>query len=141
MTATTASTSAPRFGGIFWKLAGWTSWLTLPFAGRRWNPIFAVMVHRGRRSGRMYQTPVAARREGRGFVIALAFGAQVDWFRNLVAAGGGTIRWAGTEYRVDSPRTIDRALALPAFNGLQRVLVRLAGIGGYIRVDDAPRLA
>jgi hypothetical protein len=33
----------------------------LPLAGKRWNPIFAVAEHRGRKSGRQYVTPVAAR--------------------------------------------------------------------------------
>src|SRR5947207_617627 len=77
----------PRFGGILWRVSRRTSGLALPLAGRRWNPIFALVLHRGRRSGRAYQTPVAARRVAGGFIISLAFGAQVDWHRNLVAAG------------------------------------------------------
>lgn len=142
MTATTTTpTEAPRFGGIFWKLAGWSSRLTMPFAGHRWNPVFAVMIHRGRRTGRVYKTPVAARRVAGGFVVSLAFGAQVDWYRNLLAADSATIRWAGTEYDVRGPQRIDRDIALPAFNAFQRVAVILAGIDGYIRVDDASSAA
>jgi deazaflavin-dependent oxidoreductase (nitroreductase family) len=96
-----------------------------------------MVLHRGRRSGRAYQTPVAARKLADGFVISLAFGAQVDWYRNLEAAGGGVIRWRGRDYEVSGPEMIDAAEALPAFDPVQRLFMRLAGIDGYIRVRDA----
>jgi deazaflavin-dependent oxidoreductase (nitroreductase family) len=127
----------PRFGGILWRFSRRTSGWASPLAGRRWNPIFALILHRGRRSGRAYQTPVAARRLADGFIIALAFGAQVDWRRNLEAAGGGLIRWRGRDYQVSGPAMIDAAEALPAFDPVQRLFLRLAGIDGYIRVRDA----
>ncbi len=127
----------PRFGGILWRLSRRTSGWASPLAGRRWNPIFARVLHRGRRSGRAYQTPVAARRMADGFIISLAFGAQVDWHRNLVAAGGGVIRWRGRDYEVSGPEMIDADEALPEFDPVQRLFLRLAGIDGYIRVLDA----
>lgn len=128
--------SVPRFGGALWRLSRRTTAAALPLAGKRWNPIFAVVEHRGRRSGRGYATPVAARRISDGFVISLAFGEQVDWYRNLIAAGGGTIRWRGEPYPVSAPETIDAATGLAAFNPLQRLALRVAGIDGYIRVSD-----
>jgi deazaflavin-dependent oxidoreductase (nitroreductase family) len=127
----------PRFGGILWRFSRRTSGWASPLAGRRWNPIFARVLHRGRRSGRAYQTPVAARRVADGFLIALAFGAQVDWHRNLEAAGGGVIRWRGRDYEVSGPEMIDADEALPAFDPVQRLIMRMAGIDGYIRVRDA----
>lgn len=127
----------PRFGGILTRLVRRSTGLVLPLAGKRWNPLFAVVLHRGRRSGREHATPVAARRVPEGFVIALAFGARVDWYRNLRAAGGGRIRWRGHHYPVGAPETVGAATALPAFLPVQRVLFRMAGISGYIRVRDA----
>ncbi len=79
----------------------------LPFAGKRWNPIFSVVRHTGRRSGKTFETPVAARRVDDGFVLALAFGSGAHWYRNLIAAGGGVIRWSGVDYPVGSPEEID----------------------------------
>jgi len=108
----------------------------LPLAGKRWNPIFAVVEHRGRKTGRVYETPVAARRSGDGFTIALAFGAQVDWYQNLVAAGGGTIHWRGDVYSVKAPERVDAAIVLPTFDPVQRLLLRIAGIDGYVQVRD-----
>jgi deazaflavin-dependent oxidoreductase (nitroreductase family) len=60
------------------------------FAGRRLSPV-AIMVHRGRRSGRRYRTPVLAFRLDDGYVIALFYGADRNWVRNVVAAGSCTL--------------------------------------------------
>jgi deazaflavin-dependent oxidoreductase (nitroreductase family) len=109
----------------------------LPFAGTRWNPIFAVVVHRGRHSGRSYSTPVAARRVEDGFVISLSFGAQVDWHRNLVAAGGGTVRWAGRDYPVSAPLAIDAEIGRASFNAIQRFFLLLGRIDGFVQLRDA----
>ena len=140
MTATVRSekpASGLRFGGFLWRLARITSPLTMPLAGKRWNPIFAVVEHRGRRTGRSYATPVAARRVAGGFIISLAFGAQVDWYRNLLSVGGGSIRWRGAAYPVSRPEHLDAEPALGAFNPVQRALLRFGGVDGYVRVADA----
>jgi deazaflavin-dependent oxidoreductase (nitroreductase family) len=127
---------APRFGGVLWRIARRTNRLALPLAGKPWNPIFAVIGHRGRRSGRRYTTPVAARRTADGFVISLAFGAHVDWYRNLVAAGGGLVRWRGADHVVGRPEGLDTATGLAAFHPIQRLLLRVAGVDGFIHVRD-----
>jgi deazaflavin-dependent oxidoreductase (nitroreductase family) len=108
-------------------------------AGKRWNPVFAVVIHRGRRSGVEHATPVAARRLAAGFVVSLAFGAQVDWHRNMLAADGGRIRWRGRDYPVGAPEPIDRASALAAFLQIQRLFLRIGDIDGFIFVPDADR--
>jgi deazaflavin-dependent oxidoreductase (nitroreductase family) len=131
-----ATPSRPRFGGILRRLSGLTNQFALPMAGKRWNPIFAVVEHRGRRSGRRYATPVAARRIAGGFAISLAFGAQVDWYQNLLAAGGGNIRWRGDTYRVTTPERIDVTTGLAAFHPVQRLFLRMGGIDGYVQVRD-----
>jgi hypothetical protein len=66
--------------------------LMLSLAGGRRLSMFAVIYHRGRRSGRSYATPVSARPTADGFVISLTFGEQADWFRNVQAAGGCMVR-------------------------------------------------
>jgi deazaflavin-dependent oxidoreductase (nitroreductase family) len=132
MTMPRAAPAKPRFGGVLWRIVRRTNRIMLPLAGKRWNPIWAIVEHRGRRSGRAHSTPVAARRVGDGFVISLAFGAQVDWYRNLLAAGGGTLHWRGRVYRIGTPRPIDAIQGLAAFNPLQRLLLRIARIDGFV---------
>jgi deazaflavin-dependent oxidoreductase (nitroreductase family) len=117
MTATPLTrTRKPRLGGIFMSGARATAGLMLPLAGKRWNPLFSVVRHPGRRTGKTFETPVAARRIADGFVLALAFGSGAHWYQNLVAAGGGTIRWRGVEYPVGAPQRIGVETALSAFN-------------------------
>ncbi|HEV8698706.1 MAG TPA: nitroreductase family deazaflavin-dependent oxidoreductase [Candidatus Limnocylindrales bacterium] len=136
MAVSSAPLTRPRFGGVLWRITRRTTGMMLPLAGKGWNPIFAVVEHRGRRSGRAYLTPVAARRVSDGFVISLAFGAHVDWYRNLLAAGGGTLRWRGHAYRIGSPQPIAASQGLAAFNPLQRLLIRIARVDAFVVVGD-----
>src|SRR5581483_3016652 len=55
---------------------------TLKSAGHR-TSIYAAVKHVGRRSGRIYTTPVVAKPLGDGFVIPLPYEASVDWCRNV----------------------------------------------------------
>ena len=126
----------PRFGGLLLRGARSTSRLALAFAGKRWNPIFSVVRHTGRMSGRTFEAPVAARRLDDGFLLALAFGKGAHWYRNLVATGGGVIRWRGVDYPVGGPTDVDVDQALAAFLPIQRAGLRAAHIDGYIRVPD-----
>ena len=139
--ASAARRSTPRFGGVPLRLSRLTNPLTLRLAGKHWNPIFAVVVHTGRRSGRSYRTTVAARRIEGGFIISLAFGPQVDWYRNPMAAGSATVRWRGTDYAVTDLEVIDAEIGRAAFHPVQRLLVRLAGISGYVRLHDVADVA
>src|SRR5438128_2213302 len=56
---------------------------------------FAVIRHVGRRSGKPYETTIMIWPMGDGFVIALTYGPEVDWYRNLRASGHGTLLWRG----------------------------------------------
>ena len=103
-----------------------------------WLPGLGVVVHRGRRSGRTYVTPVGARRVGDMVLIPLTFGNQSDWSRNVRAAGGCTVRLGGHTYRATSPELVtwadDRALIASAFNPVLRAGFRLLGIRQFMRL-------
>jgi deazaflavin-dependent oxidoreductase (nitroreductase family) len=68
-------------------------------------PPWAVMLHRGRRSGRQYRTPVLAFRHGQTLIIALLYGEESDWLRNLRAGPGQVIR-AGRRFSVGAPAVV-----------------------------------
>ncbi|MBV9354261.1 MAG: nitroreductase family deazaflavin-dependent oxidoreductase [Chloroflexi bacterium] len=69
-------------------------------------PAFGVIVHRGRRSGRSYRTPVNVFRRPGGFVVALTYGPDTDWVRNVLADGGCSLETRGRHWRLTRPRLI-----------------------------------
>jgi deazaflavin-dependent oxidoreductase (nitroreductase family) len=83
----------------------------LSFAGHPLRP-YAVIHHVGRRSGQTYATPVNVRPTPEGFIIPLYYGSNVDWCRNVLAAGRCTITWKGNDYPVVEPEVIDPATVL-----------------------------
>jgi deazaflavin-dependent oxidoreductase (nitroreductase family) len=70
----------------------------------RYLPGFGVIVHRGRRSGRMYRTPVNVFRRGDRYIIALTYGSNADWVRNVQADGGCAIETRGRTLYLSRPR-------------------------------------
>ena len=91
-----------------------TNTLTRPFA--RHLPGFAVVRHVGRRSRRHYRTPVNLFRSGDGYVIALTYGLDRDWVRNVTAAGGCAAETRGRVVHLEDPRIVTdvRAEIAPA---------------------------
>ena len=72
----------------------------------RYLPGFAVVSHVGRRSGRTYRTPVSLFRRGDGYVIALMYGADSQWVRNVLASGGADIETRGARIRLVGPEIV-----------------------------------
>ena len=99
--------------------------ITRRFAGRL--PWFGLVTHVGRRSGTTYHTPLNVFRRGDGYVFALTYGPDVNWVRNLIAAGGGTMRTGGRTVRLVDPQLVHDASGhlvprpIRAFMGLLRV--------------------
>lgn len=83
------------------RIQGLYAWLVPPWA---------VILHRGRRSGRLYRTPPFAFRRGRTLVIALLYGEESAWLANLRKGGGRVIR-AGRTFIVGSPEVIETRTA------------------------------
>ena len=114
--------------------------LILRFAGTQHVRAYAVIEHRGRRSGRTYRTPVAARRTTDGFLVPMAFGEQADWFRNVQAAGACVIRWNGIDYHVVEPEIVSWATVRPSFRRAERLLAPLFA-KRFVRMRRAPARA
>jgi deazaflavin-dependent oxidoreductase (nitroreductase family) len=91
-------------------------------------PPWAVILHHGRRSGRPYRTPLLAFRRDRTLVVALLYGEESDWLRNLQAAGGGAVVRAGRTFELGQPRVVDTPAAseLSRLGPLARSYCRLA---------------
>ena len=101
-------------------------------AGRRhWYA--AVIRHRGRRSGREYTTPVVAvPAAGDAFVIPLPYGEEVDWLKNVLAAGRATVGAKGEIYDIFEPEVIAAAEASPLLDERHRRTWRRFGIEHFL---------
>jgi deazaflavin-dependent oxidoreductase (nitroreductase family) len=74
------------------------------FAG--WLPGFAILTHVGRKSDRTYRTPINVFRRGDHYLFALTYGADVDWVKNVLAAGGCSMRERGRDIRLVEPELL-----------------------------------
>jgi len=122
---------------VFGPLARFLNPLAVRLAGSRYVPLWAVIRHRGRRSGRLYATPVAIAHTADALIVPLPFGAQADWCRNVLAAGGCVVRWKGSEHQTIEPEIIEDS-ALPAFATWERSALRTLGITRFLRLRFAP---
>ena len=86
---------------------------------------FGALYHRGRKSGHEYRTPVKLFRRGDNYVIALPYGAESDWVKNVLAAGSCELVTRGRRIRLEQPLIFeDHAQAeIPAH--IRAVLLRL----------------
>lgn len=87
-----APRSVARFNRRF------TNRLFLKVAG--FLPGFAIVNHVGRKSSRAYRTPVNAFRTDGGYIIALTYGSQSEWVRNVLAAGVCELQTRGRQVRL-----------------------------------------
>ena len=111
-----------------------TNRLTRPFAGRL--PGFAVVSHAGRRSGRVYRTPVNVFHDGEVYVFALTYGGDSDWVKNVEAAGGCEIDIRGRVVRLVDPRrfTDPTRECVPA---AVRAILRLIDVDEFLSMHVA----
>jgi deazaflavin-dependent oxidoreductase (nitroreductase family) len=68
-----------------------------------WMPGFGVVIHKGRKSGRTYRTPVNLFRTGQGYLFALTYGSGADWVKNVLAAGSFEVVTQRRTYRLVEP--------------------------------------
>ncbi len=105
------------------------------FAGK-FGPL-ALLIHRGRTSGKEYRTPMLAFPTSDGFVIALTYGRNTDWERNVLAAGGGDLVYRNARHSLIAPHFIEKGEA-DAFIPLPvRSVLRLIGVDTFLRCDSS----
>lgn len=104
-----------------------TNRLSRPLAGLL--PGFAVIVHRGRKSGAEYRTPVNAWVGEDDVIVALTYGRNTDWMKNLTVAIGGEVVAGRTTYRVGRP-------VLIGSEGMKRMPAPARPILRLIEVDE-----
>jgi deazaflavin-dependent oxidoreductase (nitroreductase family) len=107
--------------------------LMLKFAGRQYSPQ-AIIYHEGRKSGRSYSTPVVIEPITDGFIIPLPYGTDVDWCRNILAAGQCTIQWHGNSYTVTEPALINAADVITELSPMRQRIFHMIGVKQVLKV-------
>ncbi|WP_241245963.1 nitroreductase family deazaflavin-dependent oxidoreductase [Microbacterium sp. 4R-513] len=95
-------------------------------AGRRGFPLWAVVHHRGRKSGTDYATPVAIvpTMSPTDVLIGLPWGRDTNWARNVVAATSADVTWKGATHSTVSPRIIGPTEAAALARPFVRFIVK-----------------
>jgi deazaflavin-dependent oxidoreductase (nitroreductase family) len=119
-----------------WFLRG-TAPVAKALAGRRWFPIWGVMHHVGRRSGRQYAIPVALVPVVREdvFLIGLPWGPTTNWAQNVLADGRATVTWKGRDWAATNPRVITAEQAAALAKAPLRRLVGSGRFPAFIGLD------
>src|ERR1700722_4288185 len=81
-----------------------TNRITSRFAARL--PGFGILTHVGRRSGKVYRTPVNVFRAQEGFLIALTYGRESEWVKNVIAAGTCGLYARRLLYQLSAPTIV-----------------------------------
>ncbi len=113
-----------------------TNRITRRFANCSHGP-FAIIGHVGRRSGKHYETTIMVRPTREGFMIALTYGPRVDWYRNVLAAGGGTIFWHKRLYTVGKPEPMAVQTALALFPQPEKLILQMLGTQDFMLVKSS----
>jgi deazaflavin-dependent oxidoreductase (nitroreductase family) len=115
-----------------------TNRITSPFATRL--PGFGIITHRGRKSGRLYRTPVNVFRAPDGFLVALTYGRDSQWVRNVLAAGGCQLETRRVLHQLSAPSIVHdptrRRFPVPA-----RMVLWIIGANDFMQLSTslAPR--
>jgi deazaflavin-dependent oxidoreductase (nitroreductase family) len=109
-----------------------TNRITGLFAG--WLPGFGILTHVGRKSGKVYRTPINVFRAANGFIIALTYSSQSEWVKNVLAAGGCELRTRGKRYELCAPHVVHdptrRQFPIPV-----RLVLRIVGADEYMELS------
>jgi deazaflavin-dependent oxidoreductase (nitroreductase family) len=96
-----------------------------PFA--RYLPGMATIKHRGRTSGKPYETIVTAYRKGNVLTIALAHG-KTDWVKNVLAAGEADLHFIRRDVHIVNPRILPAGSSGEGLPSMARAQARRTGV-------------
>jgi deazaflavin-dependent oxidoreductase (nitroreductase family) len=99
-------------------------------------PGFGILTHVGRKSGKVYRTPVNVFRVPEGFLIALTYGRESEWVRNVIAAGRCKLETRGVQYQLSAP-TIVHDPTRRRFPLLVRAILWIIGANDFMQLSTS----
>jgi deazaflavin-dependent oxidoreductase (nitroreductase family) len=111
-----------------------TNRITGTFANRL--PGFGILSHVGRNSGRTYRTPINVFRRPDGFLIALTYGSESEWVKNVLAKGRCRLETRGVQYELNAPKVVLDPTR-KQFPLLARIVLRLVGADEFLKLSTS----
>jgi len=105
------------------------------FSGRSAHA--ALLHHVGRRSGKAYSTPLTAHRSEDTIIVPLPYGTEVDWLRNLQAAGQGVVELEDRSFTIDELEVVPADRVMPLLPPFVARLFRLHDTKQALRLHVA----
>lgn len=103
---------------------------------------FVDLEHVGRKSGTVYHTPLMAFRDGDSITIVLTYGPNVQWLKNITAAGRCRLRYRDRLLTLGAPASIPASVGVQRLPQPQRKLIeKVFKIKDFIELpilDDQP---
>ena len=93
----------------------------------RYLPGTATIEHRGRKSGKPYETIVTTYRKDNQLAIALGHG-KTDWVKNVLAAGEADVHYARRQVHITNPRILPAGSDGEGLPFMARVQLRRIGV-------------
>jgi len=105
-----------------------------PFALRM--PGMGVIEHVGRKTRRLHRTPVLIFRQSNHYVIALTYGRESEWVKNVVVQNGCVLETQARRLQLSNPYLYrdDKRLAMPAF---VRIMLGLLNVSDFLELTVA----
>ena len=97
-------------------------------------PGFAIVTNFGRKSGKLYRTPVNVFRERDRFFIALTYGQESDWVANVLTSGGCELETRGKSYPLFAPLVVHDPTR-KRFPPVVRVVLGLIRANAYLELQ------
>jgi len=90
-------------------------------------PGLGVIKHRGRTSGKEYETIVTPYRKGQLLAVGLAHG-KTNWVKNVLAAGEADIQIGRKALHLVNPRVLPAGTVDPALPRMAQVVAKRSGV-------------
>jgi deazaflavin-dependent oxidoreductase (nitroreductase family) len=90
-------------------------------------PGFSVIKHRGRSSGKEYETIVTSYRKGDVLAVLLAHG-KTNWVKNVLAAGAADIHVSRKDLHLVNPRVLPAGTVDPTLPKIAQMGAKRSGV-------------
>lgn len=107
-----------------------TNRIMMKIAGKKHSPI-VLIEHSGRKSRKVYKIPLMAAPCANGFMFALTYGKEVDWYKNVIASNRAILTYQGYRFQLSEPVTVSADKGQKAFASPKNTILRLIGIQDF----------